>query len=399
MAEPNITVRSDVVNTVQVQAKRNHSDEVTLVVGDLEWRGWTSVRVTRGIERCPSDFQLEVTENYADAAQIAIKPGDPCELYLGDDRVVTGYVNRYMATIGDRAHTITIVGRGRCQDLVDCAAKWPGQQIMASSVLEVAQKLAAPYGIEVKGEPGPPVGQGGSTLIPQLMLMLGETCWEIIEKLCRIAGLLAFEQADGSLLLTVNPGDVNERIVQSIATNTDPATASGFAEGVNVERATVVFSDDQRFGRYEAYMQAFWQWSDVNKEGNLIATAIDAGAPRPARERVVVAEMSHNLGIDNAKARAVWEANRRWGRSHVLTLTTDSWRDSSGKLYEPNVLAALDLPTLKVEGVSWLISEVTYRKGHDGTHADLLLMPAQAFSVQPTLPPYVVPGDVARLKF
>jgi prophage tail gpP-like protein len=51
-------------------------DDLTLIVGGRQISGWTSVRVTRGIERCPSDFEVEMTELYPDeASAFVIQPG------------------------------------------------------------------------------------------------------------------------------------------------------------------------------------------------------------------------------------------------------------------------------------------------------------------------------------
>lgn len=378
---------------VTIVGRRIDPDEVTLVVDDKEFGGWQAVRITRGIERMPSDFELIATEVYPAALQaLVINPGQSCEVWIGRERVITGYVNRYSPSLAPRQHAVRITGRGRCQDLVDCAAEWPGSQIVAASVLEVARKLAAVYDIDVNGEAGPAVGQGGATLIPQLNLMLGETPWEIIDRLCRIAGLLAYEQPDGSLCLAVGPGDgLASRAVANVA-----RSASGFSEGVNVTRASAEFSDDQRFSAYKAYRFSFDAFTDLSQAGNLIGEAVDPGVSRH-RVRVIIAEMGHALGVQNAQDRAAWEASRRLGRSRAVHITTDSWRDAAGSLYRPNTLAAVDLPSLRVAGVMWLISDVTYRKGPEGTQCDLVLMPPQAFSVQPTLPAQVIPADVAGL--
>ena len=282
--------------------------DVALVVDGQVWSGWTGVRITRGLERCPSDFDLSVTERFPDAADAMVfKPGQACEVWIGKDRVITGYIDRYVPAFGPGQHTVRVLGRGKCCDLVDCAAEWPGAQIVASSVLEVARKLAEPYKITVNGIDGPSVGQGGTgTLIPQLNLMLGETAWEIIDRLCRIAGLLAYEQPDGSLLIASNPGDIADPRSLSAATK---LAASGWGQGVNVTRAEATFSADQRFSAYRAVMFAFDALTDISNDGNLIAEAQDPGVTR-RRLRVIVAEVNHAMGIENAKRRAQWEAAR-----------------------------------------------------------------------------------------
>lgn len=126
------------------------NSDLTLVIGQRQLSGWTSVRVTRGVERCPSDFQIEMTNKYpGQQFDVTVKPYDACQLLIGDDIVITGYVDRVSPAYSATSHSITVTGRGKCQDLVDCAAEWPGGQILGSSVLEIAQKLASYYGITV----------------------------------------------------------------------------------------------------------------------------------------------------------------------------------------------------------------------------------------------------------
>jgi prophage tail gpP-like protein len=45
----------------------------------------------------------------------------------------------------------------------------------------------------------------------------------------------------------------------------------------------------------------------------------------------------------------------------------------------------LNLPDEKVVGKTWVIGDVTYRKGDDGTYADLTIMPPTAFYPEPIL--------------
>lgn len=352
------------------------SDDVTILIDGRTLAGWTDVRITRGVERLPSDFELRLTERYpGEVDAMIIKPGDPCEVSIGADIVITGYVDRVVPAFDQRQHSVTVSGRGKCQDLVDCAAEWPGGQITGSSVLEIARKLSAPYGIEVNAvdDPGAP--------IPTFNLMRGETPFEIIERLCRFRQLLAYDDEDGNLVL---------------ARSSTKRAASGFAQGVNVESATAMWSADQRFSEYRAYLQSVENLNDIGLGGDLLATYKDGGVRRN-RVRIIVAESSGGgIGLDVVKDRAQWEASRRFGRSAAVRLVTDAWRDKAGALYTPNTLVPIDLPSLKCEGVSWVVSEVTYRKGEDGTRCDLLIMPPEAFLVQPTLL-QPIPAELAQL--
>lgn len=101
-----------------------HPDHtLTLVAGGQRLTGWESVSVTRGIEIMPSSFEIGLTEKYpGQAADIVVKPSDPCVVLIGSDPVVTGYIDRYLPAIAPRQHTERIHGRSNCEELVDCSA-------------------------------------------------------------------------------------------------------------------------------------------------------------------------------------------------------------------------------------------------------------------------------------
>lgn len=343
-------------------------DQLTLRIGGVDIQGWTEVRVTRGVERVPGDFEITMTERFpGDLNAVTVLPGQPCQVLLGADVVITGYVDRFAPGISARGHQIRVSGRGACCDLVDCSAEWPGGQISGTNALDVAQKLAQPYGIRTALAAG--VSAGGN--IPQFNLILGETAWEVIERVCRYRALLAYELADGSLLLD-QVGTV--------------AHSSGFELGQNVQAASVQYSMDQRYSDYVAFIQSVETFNDSapgTVDPNQIVRIRDNTVTRH-RQMDLIAEASAG-GIDIAAVRAQWEMGRRFGRSFVCSLTTDSWRDSAGQLWQPNWLVDLDLPLLKLSRQQWVISEVSYQLGRSGTTAQLTMMPPAAFQPQPVL--------------
>jgi prophage tail gpP-like protein len=340
------------------------TDDITLAIGANTISGWDEIRVTRGVERCPNDFDLSLTERFPGEAQdLVVQQGDPCTVSIGGDLVITGYVDRFRPSISPEGHTIRVTGRGKCQDLVDCAAEWLNGQISGSSALQIAQNLAQPYGITVtatEADVGPQ--------IPQFNLIRGESAWEIIERVCRYRGLLAYELPDGSLFLT------------QVGTG---SAASGFVQGVNVQTASAEYSMDQRFSEYVALLQSVDVFGDLGDGGNLLETAYDPGVPRH-RQKVLIAEAGGG-GADVCKQRALWEAARRAGRSNQIVLTTDSWRDAAGTLWTPNTTVTLDLSALKLPNYTWVIGAVTYKLDENGTTADLLIMPNSAFLPEPIL--------------
>ncbi|CAL8474564.1 phage baseplate assembly protein [Caballeronia sp. S22] len=350
--------------------------------------GWTSVRVSRGIERMPSDFEVSFTEVYPGASDLVVQAGDEVEVYLGANVVLSGFIDAYIPSYNAREHTIRIAGRSRSQDLVDCSAYWPAGQMLNVKVDQIAKNLCTPYGITVNVAAGTVLG----TPIEQLNIFPGQTPYEVIEMVCRYKALIFYDQPDGSMTIASGGEVAGNPASSGIGVR---KASSGFKEGVNVESASFVSRMDGRFSDYDALYMGLDTLQDIGKGGNLIARIADAGVPR-FRFRAIVAENVKG-GLTVAEQRANWELVARMGRSMQVRLSTDSWRDSSGTLYEPNTLVDIDLPTLKLEPKTWLIADVTYTRDERGTRADLLIMPPQAFYQEPFIL-FPVSPDVNKVK-
>jgi prophage tail gpP-like protein len=350
------------------------ADDLTLTVDGQALTGWTDVTVTRGIEQMPSSFVIAATEASPVTSRARmIKEGRPCTIKLGRDTVVTGYVDTVVAQIGAAEHAVVITGRGKCQDLVDCAAEWKGGQISGANALEIAKKLAKPYGIEVKAldDPGPAV--------PQFNINVTDTPASVLELITRHAALLYYEGPNGELILAE-------------ASTAD--AASGFVEAKNVERASVSRSVAQRYSEYVCSLISVATSALENfSDGLFFFTSKDPNVARHRRLVLVADAVFESQHL--AEKRANWEASRRAGRGSVAAIVVDSWRDAKGKLWTPNTVAPIELPSLKLTGAKWLISAVTYRRSlQGGTTAEVILMPRESFLPEPVVLQPVLPGLV-----
>ncbi|MDP8798324.1 contractile injection system protein, VgrG/Pvc8 family [Serratia marcescens] len=342
-------------------------DELILTAGGKRISGWDSVRVTRGIERLPSDFDLSLMDYYPgnDEKQLVL-PGDSCTVHLGNDLVMTGYVDRWNPVIGKERHEVRATGRSKCQDLVDCSAEWPNNVISQANALQIAQKLAAPYGITVSSD------VNDMTTVPQFTLNWGESSQEVIDRITRWAALLYYDKPDGSLFLTrVGTGKA----------------ASGVAQGENIETASFMSSMDERFSDYVGVSMSMTPAMELSPDSGYSAvTLARAQDPEVAkmryRNRIVIVESTMN-SHGQAQNCIDWEMNRRYGRSRRLQVEIDSWRDKAGKLWEPNTLIPINIPVFGLNNVQWLLAEVTFTRDERGTRANLIMMPKEAFAVQP----------------
>ncbi len=343
-----------------VNAQRRGQDDLTLVIDGTEYGGWEDIEVTLRAEGFPNSFEIKASKPPATATSIA--EGNPCEVLLGNDRVVSGYVDRVMHSGDADTHSIQVLGRGKTQDLVDCGAEWPSHQLIGGNAQTIATRLASAYGVTVVMLNGASPGAD----VAQWPLNYGETGAEIIQRLARAAGLLAYETSEGKLALA------------SVGT---AEAASGIRYGENVQAWSLTKSMDQRFSDYVCCSESMDAMMDL-AGSDFFFKATDANVPRHRLTYLVVENVASDPQAFTIQ-RAKWEASRRAGRAFVVRATIDSWRDSKGTIWAPNTILPVKLPAMDAEE-KLVISEIIFRRSNEGgTTADLMCMRKEAFTPEP----------------
>jgi prophage tail gpP-like protein len=355
-------------------------DELTILTGGLKLGGWTGIRVSRGVERLPSGFVCEMTEEFPGALKAIVMPGQPCEVYLSGDKVLTGYIDVYTASLGPEEHKVRILGRSKTEDLVDCSLDPQGGvdswEFKAATLNEAAKRLAAPFGIEVSAPDGDlPLDQKNPFIIEP-----GKTVAAMLEEMARNAEALLWDDENGRL------------VISKVGTK---RAGSPLVEGGNVAHAEVRLSMDQRFSRIKVLAQGGNDviGPDEKFHWNNEQYAYDIGVKR-YRPLVIVGDLP---GEENkwSQQRALWEANRRFGRSQVIEVTVVGWRDGAGQLWLANTIVNVDCPTLKMQA-DLVIAHVSYVRGDLGTETILTCMPAAGLQPLPfhSLPSGWIPGAI-----
>lgn len=430
-------------------------EPVTLILDGGAIEGWTEVRVSRALDHAAGDFSLGLTDKSRGPDGVTVPArlycGAECRVAIGGDIVLTGYVDDVSISYTATSHAIRVSGRSKTCDLVDCSvdpaysgagkggkekplsglfdkrgeiarsvrgdkavtaglatqaepvkqspAAAEGGHFRGQRLGQVAQALARPYGVTVLA-----VGDTGEPL-PGITVEKGDKVFDVIERLCRLRGLLASDDAGGNLILA-RPGGGRDQ--------------GTLALGKTILAGDAKFSIKERYSEYRVFGQspslhrdAYGRTSDDDElidpddtdddgpaadgpavdpedrddiadraEAVAVAQGVarDAGVPR-YRLLVVQAETAAEAG--GVQGRAEWEAAHRLGKSLELTYTVPGWRSATARLWETNgtvwltdPLAALDR-SLIVAGLEFALDN------QGGMVTRLTLAPPEAYLPEP----------------
>lgn len=335
---------------------------LTLRLDSGDYRGWTSVGVTRSLEAAVASFALSLTESWPGAVDpVGVKPTMPCEVLIGSDRVIAGYVDRVEVSHDKASHEITITGRSKTQDLVDCSViMGNGEQLLNQTILQIAQVLAAPYGVDVVAEV--PLTDKIKRFAPET----GEAVFEAVERLARDAQVLITDDADGRMVLT-----------QAGATG----TAGALSHPGNVISARGSFDASSRFS---------WYCLKGQRAGDDYSFGVDAAQAVAVlsdddviRRRVLVLRGDRAMDAASCKRRATWEAVTRAGRSVAVEVIVAGWRDVDGALWATNRLVPVVDDVIGVDATLLIVSVAFSIDRDGGLVTTLTLAPPGGYEPEP----------------
>jgi len=340
--------------------------DVVLEVNGREYRGWKSIRITRSIESLSGSFAMEVSERWnGQSAPWPISEGDECTVRLGEDVIITGYVDTRDMDLTAEEHAFRVTGRDKAADLIDCSAVLDAWEFTGVGVLEIAQRVAEPFGIAVS--------LADAVLAPpaphRVVVNPGERAYEVIDRACRLSGLFPISDGLGNVLLTRAGAEM---------------TATPLVEGGNILEASAQYDQSAVYSKYIVIGQQ--QGQDQlfgTAAADVRAEAKDKDVTRSARVLMIRAE--GGVTIQQAQDRANWEATIRRARSLVIYVTVQGWEQKGGSLWPLNAEVMIDAKFLGVSG-PMLISEVTYSLSDAGTTTQLTLRPPGSFAPQPEIP-------------
>jgi prophage tail gpP-like protein len=363
---------AEIPATLVTAARIGAGEDAVLRIEGRDYAGWTAISVTRSMEQGCATFTVQVVERWKGQGQPwQIEVFKPVEVLLGSDVVLTGYVDKYAAQIDAASHTVTITGRSKTADLVDCTAV-PGE-LRGNTLEAIARSAAAPYGIDVIAE-----GDAGA-VIPLAAPSRDQPIWSWLEELARSRGVLLTDDDAGRLVLA-QAGE--QRAPGQLVIGQNVLAANGELDGAERFSTITVIAQlpppEVTALQPAAGEDASADPTDAPAPG-VSASATDPNVPRP-RERVIIAERA--LTAVEAKARAIWEAKHAAGRGARAQVTLRGWRDADGAIWCINRVIACDMPALQLLR-DMLIVGVTFSLDANGRTTDLELAPPECFAPKP----------------
>ena len=218
------------------------SNDVRLIVSDVEYGGWEKVEVTLSIDAIAGAFELTLTDPWLPTATPwPLVDGDSCQLLIGSDVVIDGYIDKIVSKLSGDEHELTVSGRDRTCDIVDCSAVNVPGEWRNRKTEQIAADICAPYNVQVvcDVDTGPPISL--------FRLQPAERCVDAIERLCKGQGVIILTGGAGKLHIT--------QISQLQVAPQNGGVA--LVEGVNILDVEHTTSSEEQYSRYvvKAYAQ------------------------------------------------------------------------------------------------------------------------------------------------
>jgi prophage tail gpP-like protein len=334
---------------------------VSLDVDGKRFTSWTGISITRSIEQASASFTLDAFEGASAKSPIIVRPQSAAKVTLSTDggpavTLIDGYVDDVTVSAGKDSTGVSIVGRSKTADLIDCMDPDGPHRWTDTTVLGIAQSLAAGYGVDVVAE----VDTGRS--LARFASQQGETLFATIERAARLRSLLVTDDAQGRLVLT---------------RASSQSMTGGLRDGTNIMASSCAFKGSERFGEIRCRGQRATDSNTTSADAASVEAS--AGDAWVQRRRVLVIRPEGRTDPAACLERAAWEMATRYGRSVRISVTVPGWTNAAGELWTVNRLQHVRIDRALVNS-TLLIVAVTFTRGLDGTTTTLEMQPAEAFA-------------------
>lgn len=366
-------------------------NKVRLVVnGHDEYAFWESVQIESALNTLARTFAISLTAKLP-SSDVAIKkfsPSDRVQLFIGQDLVLTGYIDATPISYDANNATFTIQGRSKTADLVDCTVMYPNCEIKRSSkqnwatttIVEdgrliphpkntaiswrnekletIIAQLIAPYDIDLRI-----VGEQHLDFRVNHDVGLLEGVLEALQHMVKRKDLLIHDNECGNLI---------------IDTKGAYRAYDALILGQNVLSASANFDAKKLFSVYKVKGQS----SGSNTKMGTAINGYDGTYYNTDVKRLRYKCEKYQGQATDALCYEQAENNSRYESGQFLktTYTVQGWRQGNGELWKINSLVSVTDPILDLDNITFLISKVSFSLNNDsGMTTTLEVVPPYGF--------------------
>jgi len=343
--------------------------EIVLEVDGQIMSGWTRVSVRHSLDSLCREFDFALSGEQTEVRNLCVR-GAACKVYAQAPNgakydLIDGYIDGRTRGLNGDGETLSVSGRDKTLDIVDCAGAWTSSTWTSQKFSRIVRDLCEPFSLPVFIDftlPDP--------TIDSFTLQQGETVFNAIERLARFVGVLPFALVNGSLTF-VSVGQ--NRAAQSLEVGKNIVDV-GITED-DSDRFSVYTGKGIRRGRGES-----WTLQDLQ----MVSTVRDSGIKR-YRPMILIAESKTDKA--NLDKRVRWEAQVRAGKSTQYTVFVRDFFmfNSLGGIVNPwTVNDRVDLIVARWDlREDLVIAGIDFSFDNSGRSTQLTLRPASTYDPDP----------------
>lgn len=344
-------------------------DDMTLIIDGTELLIQAG-RVVRTMDTCADAWTVTAAWDPDDTKLYELlRPGQykRASVYLGNILVVDGWLYNSAFGLGADNRTVDLEGWSYTADLIDSTIRPPYEQNKIT-LKDRATELIEPLGISIQFRADDADEQFG-----RVTCDAQDTIFDHLVSLATQRKVLISSTRKGEALFW--RADTTSTPVGTIEENFPP-----------YQELKVQFNGRDRFNAYRVIGQSPQKKGRKGKDKTLVAIAKDDTVPRSRFKTISVGEST----VGNIQQVANWERSKQVAKFLKIPFPVDSWYAPNGRLWRENTIVTVVSKSIYVEnGFDFLIRQVEYIYGPEGTIAVLDLVPPQTYTGEDIKEPWV----------
>lgn len=327
-------------------------DKVTLLIGNFAHSDWESYDIDSDL-MTPADAWRVTLGMQPKTLPPFVSPGQPAQLQVGNDTILSGRIDEVSQTVGHGEHTLEISGRDGAAVLVDCSAPiFTARQIGLEGTIA---KVVRPLGIS-----NIRIDAAATLRREKIQVEPGETAWAALQAAAQANGLWPWFDPDGTLV--VGGPDYSRAPVATLILRMD-------GKGNNVESLSKTESIAERHSEITVLGQT-WGTEQADGQNAMQYTQKDSGVTW-YRPRIEVDQETDSIAIAQSRARKLLSDERLSGLT--LRARVAGHRTEDGVLWTPGQRVSVKSEPHRIDGVFFLMSRRFTLSRSGGTVTELFL--------------------------